>query len=56
MYLKFYKGKMILHLVDHAKKLSTSCFVTFKEPKAIINEFIGSWIQIYRTPEKNFNR
>lgn len=37
MGLKFYKGKIIPHLVDHTTRLSTSCFVTSKEPKAIIN-------------------
>ena len=52
MGLKFYKGKIILHLVDNAARLSTSCFVTSKELKVIINEIFRSWMQIYETPEK----
>ena len=52
MGLKFYKGKIILHLVDHTTRLSTSCFVTSKEPEVIINWIFRSWIQIYGTPEK----
>ena len=34
------------HLVDHAMGLSTSCFVTSKEPAVIINGTIRSWTQI----------
>ena len=52
MGLKFYKGKILLHLVDQATRLSTSCFVTSREPKAIINGNFTSWIQIHGTPEK----
>ena len=52
MDLKFYKGKTILYLVDHAERLSTSCFVTSKELKVIINEIFRSWMEIYETPEK----
>ena len=55
MDLKFYKGKIILHLVDQAKKLPTSCFATSNETKAIINGITRIWIQIYRKPE-NFTR
>lgn len=34
----FYKGKIILHLVGHTTRLSTSCFVRSKEPTAIIKQ------------------
>ena len=52
MGLKFYKGKIILHLVDHATRLSTLCFVTLKEPKVLINGIFRSWMQIYEATEK----
>ena len=52
MDLKFCKKKIILHLVDHAARLSPSCFVTSKEPKMIINGIFTSWMHIYKTPEK----
>ena len=52
MDLKFYKGKIILHLVEHARRLSTSCFVMSEEPKAIINGIFRSQIKLYGMPEK----
>ena len=42
----------ILHLIDHAMRLSISCFITSKQPKAIINGSFRSWIQIYGRAQK----
>ena len=43
--LKFYKGRVLLHLIDHATRLSISSFVKSKV-------IFKSWIQRYGAPEK----
>ena len=45
---KFYKGRILLHLIDHATKLSVSNFVKSKKAEVILK----SWIQIFDAPEK----
>ena len=42
--LKFYRGKILLHLIDHATRLSASTFVPPKEPNVIINAIFRSRI------------
>ena len=37
MDLKLYKGKMLLHLVDYATRLSASNFIKSKEQKLVIS-------------------
>ena len=54
MDLRFYSGKILLHLMDHATKLSASTFVPSKEPNVIIIAIFKSWIQISGAPEKCF--
>ena len=49
---KFYKGRILLHLVDHATRLSVSSFVKSKEPEVILKAIFKSWIQVYSTPKK----
>ena len=44
MDLKFYRGKILLHLIDHATRLTTSTFVPSKEPNVIISAIFRSWI------------
>ena len=44
MDLKFYRGKILLHLIDHATRLTTSTFVLSKEPNVIISAIFRSWI------------
>ena len=44
MDLKFYRGKILLHFIDHASRLTTSTFVPFKEPNVIISAIFRSWI------------
>ena len=55
MDLNFYKGKSLLHLIDHATKLSVSSFIKSREPEAILNAIFKSWIQIYGAPESPFS-
>jgi len=52
MDLKFYNGKILLHLVDHATRLSASTIVPSKNPDVIIRAIFKSWIQIFGAPEK----
>ena len=52
MDLKFYKGRILLHLIDHPTRLSVSSFLKSKEPEVILKAIFKSWIQIYGAPEK----
>ena len=52
MDLMFYKGKILLHLIDHATRLSSSIVVASKEPKKIIDAIFKCWIRVYGTPDK----
>ena len=52
MDLKFYKERILLHLIDHTTRLSVSSFVKSKEPEVILKAIFISWIQIYGAPEK----
>ena len=51
MDLKFYKGRILLHLIDHATRLSVSSFLKSKEPEVILKTIFKSWIQIYSATE-----
>ena len=52
MDLKFYSGKIILHLIDHATRLSTTVHIPSKQPKVILNAILSNWISVYRAAEK----
>ena len=52
MDLKFYKGRILMHSIDHATRLSVSSFVKSKEPEVILKAISKSCIQIYGAPEK----
>ena len=47
MDLKFYHGRIILHLIDHVTHLSVAVQVPSKHPKAILNAILRNWISIY---------
>ena len=51
MDLKFYKGRILLHLINHAIRLSVSSFLKSKEPEVILKAIFKSWIQIYSATE-----
>ena len=42
--LKFYNGNILLHLVDHATRLSSSKILKSKEPKEIIDNILKIFI------------
>ena len=47
MDLKFYHGRIIPHLTDHATCLSVAVQVPSKHPKAIFDAILRNWISIY---------
>ena len=47
MDLKFYTGKIILHLVGHATRLSASSLVPSKKPDVIIESILKNWISVF---------
>ena len=47
MDLKFYKGKILLHLNDHATHLSACTRVPSKRPESIIKGIFTHWISVY---------
>ena len=52
MDLKFYKGKIILHLVDHAARLSVSSLVPSKKPDVIIESIFKNWISAFSSADQ----
>ena len=51
MDLKFYGGKIILHIIDHASRMSSGGRVSSKDPSVIIKSIFRNWISIYGTPQ-----
>ena len=52
MDLKFYKGKIILHLIDHLTRFSSAYVCKSKEPKEIIKGIFSCWIHVFGPPKK----
>ena len=52
MDLKFYEGKIILHMIDHLSKLSAGERIPSKEPKIIIKSIFKNWVSVYGPPNK----
>ena len=52
MDLKFYDGKIILHMIDHVSKLSAAARVSSKEPRIIIKSIFKNWVSVYGAPIK----
>ena len=52
MDLKFYNGKIILHLIDHCTRLSASALIPDKNPETIIKYTFKIWISVYGSAEK----
>ena len=52
MDLKIYEGKIILHLVDHATRLSVSPLVPSKKPDVIIESILKNWISVFGTTDQ----
>ena len=52
MDLKFYDSKTLLHLIDHATRLSTCVRIPSKKPEHIVKAIFSNWISVYGTTEK----
>ena len=53
MDLKFYRGKIILHLIDHVSRFSAAAIVSSKKPNEIIAKIFQVWISVFG-PSKRF--
>ena len=52
MDLKFYKGKILLHMMDHATRLSVTVILPSKKPGQIMNAIMKYWVAVYGTVNK----
>ena len=52
MDLKFYKGKILLQLNDHATSLSVTVILASKKPDQIVNTIMKYWVALYGTVDK----
>ena len=47
LYLKFYQKKIILHLIDHATRLSAAQFIPNKLAPTIVKAIMKFWIAVF---------
>ena len=52
MDLKMFHGTKLLHMIDHATRLSACAIVKSKQPEEIISKIFKVWISVYGCPEK----
>ena len=50
--LKFFEGRIILHMIDHLTRFSSAAVIKSKEPKEIVNGIVKCWIGIFGPPQK----
>ena len=55
MDLKEFKGKLILHVTDHATRFSATTFVASKHREEIISALVKIWISVFGPPSKFFS-
>ena len=52
MDLKWFGNVQLLHLIDHATRLSACAIIRSKKKEVVIKEIFRIWISIYGCPEK----
>ena len=52
MDLKWFRKMQLLHLIDHATRLSACAIIRSKKKEVVIKEIFRIWISIYGCPEK----
>ena len=52
MDLKFYKGKILLHMINHSTRLSATVVLPSKKPHEIVNAIMKYWVIDCRTVDK----
>ena len=50
MDIKFYSGKPILHLIDHAIRFSAASVIHSKERDVVISKIFEIWISMFGSP------
>ena len=50
--LKFYDSKILVHMIDHATRLSSCVRIPSKKPEAVLKVMFSHWISIYGSPTK----
>ena len=50
--LKFYKGNILLHLIDHTTRLSISTVILSKSPDMIFQAILVNWVSVYCAADK----
>ena len=50
MDLKYFRNVYLLHVIDHATRLSACAPISNKNPDTIIKQLFRIWIQVYGTP------
>ena len=50
--LKFFRGNIILHLIDHVSRFSAACIVKSKKPNEIIDAIFRIWISVFGPPKR----
>ena len=55
MNLKEFNGRVILHLIDHARRFLAVVFIKSKERQEIIMHIFNIWISIFEAPRKFFS-
>ena len=50
--VKFYRKYLLLHMINHAARLSESAAITSKKPDIIISKKFQLWISVHDLPEK----
>ena len=56
MDLKFYKVKILLHMTNHARRLSATTIVPSKNPEHIANAIIQYWVALYGSEALNIRQ
>ena len=49
--LKFYNGMILIHMIDHATRLSCSSVIPNKKPETIVKHMLSNFIQVYGQAE-----
>ena len=50
--LKFYNGKILIHLIDHATRYSACGRIPSKQPEIVVKAMFAHWIVIFGPPQK----
>ena len=46
MDLKMYQGRILLHLIDHATRLSQSVCLKSKQPNGVVDAILNKWVSV----------